>query len=270
MRDLRSMKVNFFLNLIFIYVVSLFLGSCSSTESGFASLFPDSTSSNYFKKSSEITVEVYYEPGAEPFDGSIGLTGTPLWNITESNINELFSFKSISPGLNIPKSLSEMNMIGVQNKNQWTIDDVINLYKTNHTLSASTTSAVFYIYFVNGNSSSSNGIIGFSINTTPVIAIFKDVIKNSGRTEAVQKFVEQATIVHELGHAFGLVNNGIPLNSLHQDTAHGAHTKNEDCVMYWLNEGVSDLVGFIGPFRSSGETRMWGPEVLADAQAFSD
>lgn len=265
-----GMKVKHIYYLTFLFSLLFSIGSCTSSDSGFSSLFPNSTASNYFKHSETLTVEVYYEPGAEPFDGNIGSTTTPLWNITENNLEQIFSFKTVTPSLLIPKSLTEMNMLTAQNKTSWSVDDVINLYKSNNIISATRTSAVFYVYFVNGNSSSGNTVLGFSINTTPVIVIFKDVIRNSGGTQGVQKFVEQSTIVHELGHAFGLVNNGIPLSSSHQDSANGSHTLNEDCVMYWLNEGASDLRAFVARFILSGETRMWGPEVLSDAQAFSD
>lgn len=76
--------------------------------------------------------------------------------------------------------------------------------------------------------------------------------------------------MHELGHAIGLVNNGIPMSSPHQDAEHGAHTTNNECVMYWLNEGPSGLRDFVAQYIVSGETLMWGPQVLSDAEAFSD
>ncbi|MNL89156.1 hypothetical protein D3C87_2193110 [compost metagenome] len=56
----------------------------------------------------------------------------------------------------------------------------------------------------------------------------------------------------------------------HQDSAHGAHTINSQCVMYWMNEGASDLSNFIQHYITSGNTVMWGPEVLNDAQGFSN
>lgn len=254
---------------ILIFSIFIIAASCSSSDQGFSNLFPASKPSNYFKISESVTVEVYYEPGAEPYEGNIGVS-TPLWNITRDNITEIFSYKTTSPDIFVPEALSEMIELSPQNRTSWSVDNVINLYKNNHMLKPTSTSAVFYIYFLNGFSSSGSNIIGFSINDTPVIAIFKDVIENSSTNNGVRRFVEQSTIVHELGHAFGLVNNGIPLSSSHQDSEHGAHTLNEDCIMFWLNEGASDLRNFVQTFITTGETRMWGPEVLADVEAFSD
>lgn len=42
-------------------------------------------------------------------------------------------------------------------------------------------------------------------------------------------------LTHEVGHLLGLVNNGTPMLSPHQDTAHGAHDSNTECVMYYAN-----------------------------------
>lgn len=255
------------LRLLIVTFSTFIFSSCSESTNELASLFPHSKPSIYFKDTSSIAVEVHYEPGAEPFEGN-RLNGAPYWDITEENIDSLFSYRTSTPLVSVPKTVNAMNMLPTQGKTSWTVDDVIQLYKRNHFQESTSSSAVFYIYFLNGNSSSGSGVIGFSINQTPVIAIFKSVIRASGGN-VVQRFVEQSTIVHELGHAFGLVNNGIPLTSSHQDTAHGAHTTNEDCVMYWANEGLSNLQSFISKYMSTSSSVMWGPEVLADAEAFS-
>jgi hypothetical protein len=39
--------------------------------------------------------------------------------------------------------------------------------------------------------------------------------------------------------------------------------------MYWQNEGLTDLKTFVQKLIDNNSTVMWGPEVLADAQAFS-
>ena len=221
----------------------------------------------YFSKATSVTLEVYYEPGATPFVGTTKF-GKPYWGILEDNLKAIFQYRTVKPTLVVPKDLSGMTQLSPQNKTSWTIDDVLNLYEKNHQQVSSEINARFYIYFVNGYSSDSNSVIAFSINGTPIIAVFKNVITSSGG-EVVQKYVEQSTIVHELGHALGLVNNGIPMTTPHQDTAHGNHTTNTDCVMYWMNEGKSDLMNFIIKYMTTGNNVMWGPEVLDDVRSFS-
>jgi predicted Zn-dependent protease len=222
---------------------------------------------SYFAQAASVTLEVYYEPGAAPFVGTTKF-GKPYWGILEDNLKAIFQYRLSKPTLTVPKDLNGMTQLASQNKTSWTIDDVLNLYEKNHQQNSTETNARFYIYFVNGYSSDSNSVIAFSINGTPIIAVFKNVITSSGG-EVVQKYVEQSTIVHELGHALGLVNNGIPMLNAHQDTAHGNHTNNSDCVMYWQNEGKSDLMNFIIKYMSTGNNVMWGPEVLDDVRNFS-
>jgi len=96
------------------------------------------------------------------------------------------------------------------------------------------------------------------------------VIRSTGAhpNGAVPKFVEQSTLIHEMAHALGFVNNGLPLKTAHQDSAHGAHCSNPNCVMYYLNEGKSDMVNFVQQYILSGNTVMMDSQCLQDAQSF--
>ena len=102
---------------------------------------------------------------------------------------------------------------------------------------------------------------------TTVIAMFKDVITASGGT-VTQKYVEQATLIHEAAHALGLVNNGLPMVATHHDSAHGAHCDNSNCVMYYLNEGTSDLATFVATYILSGSAVMFDDKCLNDARTY--
>lgn len=48
--------------------------------------------------------------------------------------------------------------------------------------------------------------------------------------------LEGSVLLHELGHLFGLVDNGLPMVTPHRDPDHGAHDDDEDCLMYWAAE----------------------------------
>lgn len=48
---------------------------------------------------------------------------------------------------------------------------------------------------------------------------------------------ESTVFLHELGHLFGLVDNGTAMASPHEDPDHGGHDVNADCLMYWAIEG---------------------------------
>jgi len=57
----------------------------------------------------------------------------------------------------------------------------------------------------------------------------------------VRDEVERATLLHEAGHAMGLVNNGLPMVRDHEDPAHPGHSSNERSVMYWRVETLAGL-----------------------------
>lgn len=237
--------------------------------------FPQSTPDVYFRKSRKIVLEVYYEPGAEPFYGTTA-SGKQLWEVVEQNLTSIMQYRTAAVSLEIPKSIASMTALATQSKSSWLGTDLLSLSGQYRTGVSTTDTSYFYIYFVKGyynnGSGSQSSVLGVSLNGTPIIAIFKDAVRASASNPngPVAKFVEQSTLVHEMGHALGFVNNGVPMvGTQHQDTAHGAHSTNSNCVMYWLNEGSSDLVQFVQNYITSSSFVMWGAEVLGDAQAFS-
>lgn len=229
--------------------------------------FPASTAENYFRNVSTVNVHVYYEPGAEPFVGN-QINGNSLWQILDKNLEEVFKFRSAPPSRNVPRLLDSMTSLPTQGKSTWSAQQVYDLYTQHNQGQGDTNQARFYVYFVNGYAEQGTSIIGFNISNTPIIVIFKDVVRATGGNN-VQKYVEQSTLVHEMGHALGLVNNGVPITSAHHDIDHGAHTTDSDCVMYYLNEGASDMASFVGKFIIGGDISMWGPQVMSDVQSFS-
>lgn len=221
----------------------------------------------YFHSAKTIELEVFYEPGAEPFVGNVG-SGIQLWNIVQNNLNAIFQYRSTAPSVIVPKDLSAMSAMPGLNKTDWTSQEISLLNSTYKSGVSSSSHSRFYLYFVKGRLKDQPNVIGANITGTPLIVIFKDVISNTGGP-VIQKYVEQSTIVHELGHALGFVNIGVPMKNTHLDQSHGAHTTNSNCVMYWKNEGQLDLINFVAHFITAGTTVMWGPEVLLDVQNFS-
>lgn len=214
-------------------------------------------------KAQEIQVKVYYEIGAEPY-----ISDTPIleyWTILEQNLKALFTGRTIEPNIIVPKTLQDMTSMPASGDVSWTVNDVIALSKK---MATSSSASTFEIFFLNGFSAENNGIIGFHINGTRTIAVFKDVIRATGPNPLVPQYVEQSTLVHEMGHALGLVNNGVPMKTNHQDKAHGAHCNIAECVMFWANEGTTSLMQFAQEAALKGTIIMFDDKCLKDTRSF--
>lgn len=248
-----------------LFILLMMVVACGKTEERKSSEVRQNISSIY--GSNEIHVEVYYEEGAEPFTNS--LLGIELWNLLKTNLEALFQGKSVV--VKVPSTLAEMTKLTSQNKSSWTANNILDLSKVYPSTEASGITK-FQIFFVKGFAEGNSQVIGFHISNTKVMAIFKDVIRNSssGQLQLVPRYVEQATLIHEMGHALGLVNNGLPLTSSHQDAAHGAHCSNPECVMYYTNEGASDMLNFAKNASLKGTTVMFDKECLDDAQKYQN
>ncbi|WP_408096291.1 hypothetical protein ACJVC5_14715 [Peredibacter sp. HCB2-198] len=215
---------------------------------------------------SQITVKVYYQEGAEPYTEDSNIALLKYWTIYQKNIEALFNGRSPRPTLVIPTSLSQMTKIPSVNVTKWSIEDILSLAKT---VESSESGLVFKIFFVKGEYAENSNVLGFHISNTYTMAVFKDIIARSGSTEErIPQYVEQATIIHETGHALGLVNNGLPMKAAHQDSEHGAHCSEPTCVMYWQNEGTSGLRNFVKNLIINRSTVMFDSQCLNDAQNY--
>jgi len=218
-----------------------------------------------------IIVYVAYESDAAPFTGTV-LNDTGCWELLQTNIAALFLGRVPEPDVFVPEDLSEMVEFATQDEQTWTATEIIDLAESIWEQEESSFSQEFFILYLNGylddEGEPNYSVLGVSIVDTPVIAVFKDVVLNSSSQMAVRRFVEQATLVHEFGHIMGLVDNGVPMVTDHLDPEHERHCINEDCVMYWLNEGASDLRDFAEQLISTDSAIMYCAECLDDTRGY--
>jgi predicted Zn-dependent protease len=212
-----------------------------------------------------IVLEVGYAPGAEPdFGTGVGMS-TP-WQLVTGNLNRLF--QGTGKTLVIPTSAAQTESVGAVNGMDFTASQILAIVAPHRQADTSDTAVVYAVWlpgYFNDGATRRMDVLGVSIGTTGVVAMFKPVISASAMLPNVRRFVEQTTLIHEFGHVAGLVNNGVATTSAHHDSAHGAHCTNADCVMYWQNEGVSDLVSFVTRRNLMGTETLFGAECLADA-----
>lgn len=87
----------------------------------------------------------------------------------------------------------------------------------------------------------------------------------------VCQITEAQVLLHELGHLFGLVANGVEMAEPHEDAEHARHDVNEDCVMYWAVES-SSVVDLVAQKVAGGdeEVSAFDAACLADLLAAQD
>lgn len=217
----------------------------------------------------KIAIEIDFETGQAPFTGPmVGFGDT--FDITVENVDRLFAGRK---QLTIPRATAEMQDVGAIADEELTSSDLLALAELHRGRRDEPGTKTYYVLFVSGNFADASGpkpsVLGVSLGDTGVIAMFKDVIRSTSLPALpnLVRFVEQSTLVHELAHAIGLVDNGLPATSEHVDRPHGAHCTNDRCVMYYLNEGASDAAMFAREVITSGNRILFDAACLGDADA---
>ncbi|HEU4611988.1 MAG TPA: hypothetical protein VFS15_07915 [Kofleriaceae bacterium] len=235
--------------------------AASGGGSGAAGVFDPSIDS--------VVVEIDYETGQEPYTGPI-LGFGDTFDPAVTNLDRLFSG---TKQLTVPRTLAEMEDIGAIDDEDITVDDLQAIAQAHRNTYDSETRRSYYVVFLSGHFSDASGpqnfVLDVSVGNT--VAMFKDVIRSTDIVVApnVVRYVEQSTLIHELAHSIGLVDNGVPMALSHDDAAHRPHCNNPDCVMYWQNEGSSDAVKFAQQQLVTGSSILFDAACLADVDAMT-
>lgn len=218
-----------------------------------------------------VNVEIDFETGEAPFTGPI-LGSGDTFDLTVTNVERLFASKK---QLTIPRDLADMEDVGDIPDEELTVADLLALAETHRDQRDGGPTKTYYVLFVSGFFTDNNGpnqtVLGVSLGTSGVIVMFKDVIRSTNipALPNVVRFVEQSTLVHELAHAIGLVDNGVPLTTAHRDVEHGAHCNDDRCVMFFQNEGAADAAAFVQRQVLTGDTILFDTQCLGDVDALT-
>jgi hypothetical protein len=237
------------------------IGSGSGSGSGNVSVFDPAIT--------DVVVEIDYETAQEPYTGPIiGFGDT--FDPTQTNIERLFAGKKT---LTLPRALGAMQDVGAIADEELTVADILALANQHRNTYNSETRRSYYVLFVSGHFADDTGVkysvLGVSIGDQ--IAMFKDVIRTTNVVLApnVVRYVEQSTLIHELAHSIGLTDNGVPMVTPHKDAPHGAHCNNQDCVMFWQNDGSADATRFAQQRLLTGSSLLFDGACLADVDALT-
>jgi hypothetical protein len=236
-------------------------GGNNGDDSGSTSVFDPSVKTVEF--------EIDYETGDAPYTGPIVGFGD-TFDLSYANLDRVFSGTKT---LILPRTTGEMQDIGAVDDEEITSADALALADKHRDKVGSADTHTYYLVWVSGHFADDTGVqdsvLGVSFGNTGVIVMFKDVIAGASALPNIDRFVEQSTMIHELGHAIGLVDNGVAMIAPHKDEPHGAHCTNDHCTMFWLNEGASDAAEFARKYVVSGDAILFGPECLADVDALT-
>lgn len=216
----------------------------------------------------EFIVKVVYEVGATPYTGNIGITANDTWDITKSSFQAVFQ-NHTGRVITVPSLASGFTQIPDKLKTSWTTSELIALGTSVSPATLVTSNkATVTVIFLNGLFEGNAGTLGVHFSGYGFAFIFKDVIAGVGGTAADQRYVEQATVVHEIGHLIGFVNNGVPLTSSYEDSAHLRHSTNTSCVMYWSVESSTTILSSLTNSILAARLNLFEAEPLNDGRAF--
>jgi predicted Zn-dependent protease len=192
----------------------------------------DQVTTNDFLASSKydkLVIEIQYVAGFAP---------------TAAAIANLKSF--LEQRLNKPAGITIVQTeIASPGNTLYSATDIRNIEKANRTQNTADKTLTAYLLFVDADYSGNSGdskVLGIAYDNTSM-AIFEETVKefSGGISEPSAATLESTVMLHEFGHILGLVNNGSTLQTAHQDTPHGKHCNNENCLMYYTAE-TSDIV----------------------------
>lgn len=137
--------------------------------------------------------------------------------------------------LNKPRGISiQLEPIQIQTQATYSVSDVVALEQEHRTAFTEGSTLAIYFLFLDGEFSDNANVLGFAYYNTSM-AIFQEKIEDNtgGALQPSQSKVEGIVLNHEIGHNLGLVANGSPMQTEHQDEPNGKHCDNENCLMYW-------------------------------------
>lgn len=103
--------------------------------------------------------------------------------------------------------------------------------------------------FIDGeyDQNTENGsVLGVAYRNTSFVIFGQSIREFSNQPLAPSLTTLESVVVnHEVGHLLGLVNAGTNMQTDHQDTAHGRHCTDDNCLMFWTAETGEGLLNML-------------------------
>lgn len=267
---MKKIRMKNFLKLLAGLFLLLLLGNCSKDSNGTPDPDPIDRSANLLATGEsaidllananfdELAIQIAYVEGFRPSDLALGDLREFLLLRTFKN-NVRFEF------LPLPSP----------NEETLTLQEIASLENENRTLYNEGRTLALYIYFADAPSSTDDP----DGNTFTLGAVYRNtsmVLHESTIRELASKSAvistaaaEAATLTHEFGHLFGLVDLGIEEINAHEDPEAANHCLEDGCLMKAALEFTTGLVKVMEERAAKNLTVVpdLGPECIRDLQA---
>jgi len=203
-----------------------------------------------------VIVELDVQEGAEPRFESASGVGKP-WDLVAANARALFEGRDVE----VPRGMADVELLSI-GAESFSAEDIAHIAEVAREPVTDSGERSLYLLFLDGHFREDGRIeeevLGVSLRSRGIIAMFGPSL----RSQASSGLAEQIAVVHEIGHAIGLVDSGIEMVSEHRDRAHGHHCDNPSCVMDYRYEGGRETT-----LNLSGSGILFGSECLDDVYA---
>ncbi|MGN6604677.1 MAG: M12 family metallo-peptidase [Ginsengibacter sp.] len=202
-------------------IFSLTFGACQKTDvvggKDYATLGSSAHDLLAAAPHTALKIQIQYMPGFQPDNQSI---------------DNLKSF--LNQYLNKPDGINITEVeIPSAGKSVLTVKDVVNIEKKYRTVFTDNHQIAVHILITDGISDKSD-IFGSAYWNTSICLFGKTISDNSGTIGRITRSQLFSVLFdHEFGHLLGLVNQGSPMQTNHQDVANGAHCINKNCLMHY-------------------------------------
>ena len=144
----------------------------------------------------------------------------------------------------------------------WTADEIRALSDRTSRVTQGGSWAVLKVFFLSGRFEGSSSVLGVAVRGD-TLAVFSDSVDGATTPVLGDATIEEAVLVHELGHLLGLVD--LARNTGRADPEHPGHSPNPQSVMYWAVES-----SVIGQVMSGPPPRDFDEADRADLRALRD
>lgn len=192
---------------------------------------------------------------------------------TQNAVDDLVDFLSTRTyKQNITIQYKELASPG---KDSLSLQDVVDLEQKNRTAFNSGRTIAVYIYFADAPSEDDDGDKGLvtlgAVYRNTSMVIYEDTVRRLAANSYLidNEDVEAATLSHEFGHLFGLVNLGTAPVNPHVDPESKSHCSEDNCLMRAELEFGAPMAKFLEKRASKGLASVpdLGPECILDLQS---